>query len=140
MATSIIMRRVGSGLFPVGREGVEALERVTLDKDVKVVVKQTRNPAHHRKMFALLSRVQENCSDRYPTVEWLLTALKIATGHVDTIITKSGDTVYVPRSIDFANMSQDAFEPFYNKCIEIICRDILPGLNNDDLARELETA
>jgi len=139
MATEIIMRRAGEALFPVSADGAELLQNVSDSRDVKVVVKQARHPEHHRKFFALLSRVQENCEERYPTVEILLVALKGATGHVDTIKTDKG-TFLIPKSIDFANMSQDEFGPFYDRCIEIICSNILPGLDDADLERELLAA
>ena len=139
MATEIIMRRAGEALFPVSADGAELLKNVSDSRDVKVVVKQARHPEHHRKFFALLSRVQENCEERYPTVEILLVALKCATGHVDTIKTDKG-TFLIPKSIDFANMSQDEFGPFYDRCIEIICSKILPGLDDADLERELLAA
>ena len=139
MATEIIMRRTGEALFPVSADGAELLKNVSDSRDVKVIVKQARHPEHHRKFFALLSRVQENCDQRYPTVEILLVALKCATGHVDTIKTDKG-TFLIPKSIDFANMSQDDFGPFYERCMEIICRDILPGLDDADLERELLAA
>ena len=139
MATEVIMRRTGEALFPVSADGAELLSNVSESRDVKVVIKQARHPEHHRKFFALLSRVQENCDERYPTVEHLLIGLKYATGHVDTIESKKG-TFLIPRRIDFSNMSQDEFQPFYDKCIEVICCEILPGLDDADLERELLAA
>ena len=139
MATEVIMRRAGEALFPVSADGAELLQNVSDSRDVKVIIKQARHPEHHRKFFALLSRVQENCDERFPTIEVLLVGLKYATGHVDTIKTEKG-TFLIPRSIDFANMSQDEFGLFYQRCIEVICDQILPGLDDADLERELLAA
>jgi hypothetical protein len=47
-----------------------------------VEARRPRNILHHRKLFALLNLVVDN-TDRYPDVETLLFALKIATGHCE---------------------------------------------------------
>ena len=144
MATELIMRRVGSGMFPIDEVGAELLENINQGVDVKAVVSQPRNPGHHRKFWKLITKVQAQIPDRYPSPKSLESALCIATGRTKIMGRKKVDGevhVFVePASISYASMSQNEFEPFYSRCMEIICRDIMPGLDDDDLARELETA
>ena len=107
---------------------------------VSAVVKRPRNPKHHRKLFAMLQIVWESSAvqDRYPKLENLLDAIKDATGHVETFRKVNGEVLTKPKSINFESMDQAAFEEFYDQAVEIIVQYIVPHLNRDDLAREVE--
>ena len=137
MATELAMKRVTAGLVPVDAWGEETLAQIPLGRIVTVQARQSRNLDHHRKFFALLHIVQSN-SEQYDTIERLLVMLKIAMGHVETIITRKGETVYVPKSINFASMDQAEFERFYDKAVEIILTHIMPGMERPDLEQEVE--
>jgi len=83
-------------------------------------VKKVRNPDHHRKAFAVLSFAQQN-QELFPSVDALLEAVKVATGHVDELQFKTdGPIVYKTRSISFGQMGQDEFSDFYVRMLEAL--------------------
>lgn len=103
-----------------------------------VEARRARNPKFHRKLFALLNLVVQN-TDRYPSVDVLLFGLKIAVGHCDILIGTDGTSkFFMPKSISFESMDQIAFDAFYDRAIDVICRCILPGTDSDALRAEVE--
>jgi len=71
-------------------------------------------------------------------VQKALLAVKIATHEVDTHIdTMTGKVYYIPRSIAFENMDEDAFVRFFNRATFIACERWLKGMKYDELRDEL---
>lgn len=54
MADMMLMRR-GGGLVPVNPSDVETLNKLPIGRELKGAITQMRNPAFHRKAFALLN-------------------------------------------------------------------------------------
>lgn len=139
MATDILLVREGNKLGAAEPWGAEAIEAMHHGEMVTATLRRTRNPGHHRKFFALLNVVYK-AQTRYATLEHLLNAVKIATGHYDVCsIEMRGFPVQVciPKSISFAKMGQTAFEQFYNKAVDFILTEVIPGLDRDDLERQV---
>lgn len=121
-----------SSLVPADDAAKEAIAHLAQGECIAVSFRRPRNIGHHRKFFSLLQLVFEN-QELYPTLEHLLTAVKIAAGwYEDAPITVSGMLVYIPRSISFARMDQTAFEKFYGEAIAAICH-LLPQFKAEDL-------
>lgn len=136
MSLDLLMRKgLAGGLYPTDDAGREALAKIPR-ADVLVSVKLPRNVKHHRKLFALLSLVHQNQS-RYPTVEHLLSAIKIYLGYYKPVRLADGREGCMPDSIAFHAMGQDDFNAFYDKVIELVVTKILPGVKRADLEREL---
>lgn len=107
---------------------------------VQIEVKRPRNIQHHRLYFALVSLVWDNIDhDRYPSVEDLHGAIKIAAGLRTRIELPDGTQGFMPGSIAFHKMSQDDFSSFYSKVCDLVARHFLPGVNSEDLKREVES-
>lgn len=135
--TEILLRRdFGPILRPCDEAGESALKRITQGNIVAVNVKQPRNVHHHRKFFALMQTIFSNQS-HYKTLEHLLSAFKFACGHTEKIRTARGE-IEIPRSISFAKMDQAEFEAFYDRAVEFVTTEVIPGLDSADLAREVE--
>lgn len=133
--TEYVFRKHLRGLVPMNEQAEDALRKIKQDQDVFVKFRRPRNIFHHRKLFALLNMVCNNL-DMPITPEQLLVVIKIRTGHVDVIKTTKG-LIEIPKSISFAAMSQDQFEPFYDRAIEFIIADVLPGVNRQELEAEV---
>lgn len=132
----ILLRRdFGPVLRPCDEAGESALKRIGQGKIVACNVKQPRNVQHHRLFFALMSKVFEN-QTYFKTVEQLVTALKIAIGHTDTIQTKRG-TYTIPKSISFAAMDQGEFDTFYENSVQFVLTEVIPGLGRAELEAEI---
>ena len=106
---------------------------------VMIEMKRPRNVKHHRMFWALMSLVWENMdSPRYPTVDDLVSAIKIAAGHRTRIELPNGEIGFIPGSIAFHKMDQAAFSDFYDRVCDLIAKHFLPGVSSADLKREVE--
>lgn len=124
-------------LSPVDPRSAELWADLPRGKVLRAKVQQPRNVEHHRKLFALLNCVHPH-QDHYATVKGLLDGIKLATGHTEEAVNaETGETIYAPASIAFDKMDQDAFEQFYDRAVDLICRRIIPGLGRADLEREV---
>lgn len=124
-----------SSLVPSEEKAEEMLSKIKHGDYVLVEVKRQRNPFHHRKFFALLNLVFKN-QEHYQSVDDLLDVFKLRVGHAKVIETRDG-VERVPKSISFGSMSQDEFEPFYEKCVDFLIAEVIPGLDRAELEREV---
>jgi hypothetical protein len=122
-------------LAPVDTIGADSLDAVPVGTVLRVKWSRPRNAGHHRKFFALLNVVFK-AQSRFATLDDLLDAIKIATGHYT--IWRVGDReILRPKSISFAAMDQTAFEQFYERVVALILETILPNVERADLDAEV---
>lgn len=132
---SVILRKELGCFRPVCDEGEGILRRMALGQQVMVKFSFPRNTGHHRKFFALMQLIFNNQS-HYATLDHLVTAFKFACGHTEKIRTARGE-IEIPKSISFAKMGQAEFETFYNRAVDFVTEEVIPGLGKEDLAREV---
>ena len=53
-------------------------------------------------------------------------------------ILRSGKDIHIPKSISFESMPQDDFNKFYDACISLTCKYIIPALDEGALKNEIE--
>lgn len=136
--TKAVFRKRGRSLVPVDQEGLDLLERIHNERDVLVDVKQPRSIRHHRLFFALLKFMVEH-TPYFETIEQAKTAIKIATGEVDTYIDERGKTFFILRSISWGSMDQTRFSAFWDRAIFVITdRWMPPGTTEASVRAELE--
>lgn len=127
-------KKTAAGFIPISRAARDFHARTKLEKVVELKGRRPRNPAHHRKLFALLSIVADN-SDDFASAEDVLIGLKAALGHGRWVKPKGATReLFIPDSINFENMSQDEFEPFYDLAIAAVRRWWIPV--DDEALRE----
>ena len=131
------MRRTLTGLRPTDAIGGEALERVPLNEDVKVEITRPRRLGHHRKFFALLAAVYPHQST-YGSQNLFRAAIEVALGFGESVKLPDGRMIIVPKSISFANMDQAEFDALFDRAVELIVSRIIPGIDSDDLRREVD--
>lgn len=136
MATDIFLKRRLGGLFPADAMSEAALLDMPANATVKARITVPRNIQHHRKFFALLQAVLPH-QETYATLDALTAAMKVATGHGETVKLPDGRLVLVPGSISFAKMDQKAFEAFYDRAVDIILTRILPGIDRADIEAQV---
>lgn len=138
MAKFLAQKHLNS-LRPADDAGLDALRKIGNGELVSVEIKKSRNIKHHRMFWALMTIVHDNMdSERYPTVEDLTAAVKIAAGLRTRIELPNGDIGFIPGSIAFHKMDQTAFGEFYNRVCDLICKHFLPGVDSDALREEVE--
>lgn len=126
-------------LRPVDEAGRELLGKYKDGEIVRVEVKKPRSLQHHRLYFALLTIVHDNLDgSRYPTVEDLHAAVKIAAGLRTRIELPDGTIGYIPGSIAFHKLSQDEFRAFYDRVCDLVAAHFLPGVTSDELKAEVQ--
>lgn len=136
--SKMVFRKVLGHLVPMDKPAQDFLARTKANEQVMMDARKPRNIRHHRLMFALLNLVVENC-DRYPDVDTLLFALKIATGHCEVFPGADGKREFIkPKSISFESLSQDEFEPLYDRFVNVITTQIIPGTGKQELLAEVE--
>lgn len=136
----IICRKVGRSLVPVDDEGFDALAKVRDGRDVTVEFKKARNPRHHRLFFALVNFAKLHSETMTEaSTEQIKTALKLATGYVDTYVDReTGKCCYVPRSIAWESCDQLEFNKFFDAAVNVIVnRWMAPGTTSEEVRREI---
>jgi len=132
------MRKTMRGLQPVDDTGNELVDALALGDVVRVKVTRPRNIHHHRKFWALMQLVYQN-QEHYQSIDHMVAAVKVATGHSDALTTKTSDVIYLPKSIAFHKMDQQEFSQFYERVLDLIVKSILPGIDKAELRDEVET-
>jgi len=125
------------GWQPVSQAAREFHARTKLGQTVEIKGRRPRNPAHHRKMFALLSIVADNC-EQFTDADDVLLGVKATLGHGRWLKPAGASReIFAPDSIDFAAMGQAEFEAFYDGAVASIRRWWLPA-DNDELRDAVE--
>lgn len=133
-----LFRKQGDTLRAVDERSVQGIGKIKNGDLVTVEVKRPRNPNHHRLYWALVSKVWENVDERiYPTPETLHAAIKVATGHRTPFVLPDGTQGFIPDSIAFHKMDQTQFDVFFDRVVSLVCEYFIPGLEEDDLKREV---
>jgi hypothetical protein len=108
--------RKGDGFFPASAVFLEDIRAIPEGREVSLTIVQNRNPSQHRWFWAMLSEVVKSGAwdgDAETLLDWL----KIAVGHVTTVIDKrSGKTFFVLKSISFTSLDQTRFHRFVRRC------------------------
>lgn len=137
--TRFIAQKHLNSLRPADDAGCEALRKLSNGDLVTVEIKKSRNIRHHRLFWALMTVVHDNIDhERYPSVEDLAAAIKIAAGHRTRIELPNGEIGFIPGSIAFHKMDQVAFSAFYDRVCNLIAKFFLPGVDSDALKEEVE--
>ena len=140
MTTTALMVKTRFDTMPVLRPddmvGREYLDGIPDGTVLKIKATRPRNPAHHRWFYALMGKLYENQS-RYGTLEDLVDAFKIATGHSHEYRLLDGRTVVKAGSIAWHKMDQTSFQQFSDRCVELV-RDFLPGVKNVEVREAIK--
>lgn len=115
MTRLYLVKTNGGDVLGWGSNDSEYLRRLGDGEVIECDTRKVRNPAHHRKFMALVGRALLGQSQYTKTQ--LLVELKLRCEWYDEHVTHTGKLVYVPRSISFATMDQEQFEPFYNTAL-----------------------
>ena len=135
MSKIYLEKRMGA-LVAADEVADDVLKKIPLNATICVDVSIPRNIRFHRKFWAMLHIIFKN-QDHFKSLDTLLGACKLATGHADIIKTKHG-LVGIPKSISFAKMDETEFSRFYEKAIAWVLSDVIPGLKRKELDTEVE--
>jgi len=129
---TVLMRRVGQGLFPADAKAAQALHKVPPRTPVAVRIDRRRSAVQNSMYWGVLEQVVA-ATGRWRTAEELHIALKVATGHVDIVQLIDGRMVKVPQSTAFDHMNQDEAQAYYDAAFRVICDEVMGGMAVEEL-------
>jgi hypothetical protein len=119
----LLLVRSGNIFKPAFKSDASEMAKLKEDEPVLFTAKRHRNLMHHRKFFAVLKMVCDNC-ERWESPEQLLIALKVKLGYVNMITGLDGESIVAPGSIRFEVMDQDSFSRLYDAALPICAEQI----------------
>lgn len=126
------------GVFPVGTIAEEEMRRVgKLGAQALISTRTPRNILQHRLLWALaqmLADSVEGIQDREEAVFILKVRARYGDWVADPI---TGETHFRPGSIAFDALSQEEFSKIFDRFIAIICQELVPGLAEETLRKEI---
>lgn len=135
----ILCTRLPSGaLAPVDAEQAERLKHIKAGATVRCEIAQVRNPAFHRKWFALAKFAYDIWTDTMPEREYrgqpvrpnfdrFRKELTILAGFGEPVWNINGDMRMEAKSLSFGSMSEDEFQRCYSALIDVILHKVLSG-------------
>ena len=136
MSKIAYVRKVLNALAPADANSESIISELPAGVVLKVTIVQPRNVKFHRKFFALLKIILDNQS-HFKSLDELLYAVKLKLGYAIPVKIR-GMTGYMPRSISFTSMDESEFSEFYNRTLDFLVTEVIPGLDKSDLEKELE--
>lgn len=151
-AVRALFTKTPAGLLaPIDAEATELLAKLKLGKPVWLDLVRARNPAFHRKYFALLKVAFDNWEP--PAVAdgpWegfvpekdfdsFRRDIAIAAGFYEVQVSITGRAKVMAKSISFDRMGEDAFERLYSNTINVLLRMVLPGRTEKQLREWVDT-
>lgn len=129
-------------LDPVSDEDYRKMLKLKTGDFLKIETWKGRNVNFHRKFFALINCAvnhlpEDSQFDRFRNVEYLRKYLMICTGNCEVIIGFSGKESYIPNSISFKSMDEEAFSKIYSSCLDAILKYFLKHLSQEDFEKDI---
>lgn len=116
MTRLYLVKTEGGDLIGWGPNDSAYLAKLEPGECIESDTRKARNPAHHRKFFALFELAFQS-QERYTNRRQFMTELKVRAGWYEEYITADGKLVFVPKSISWANMDQEEFAKFYAEAV-----------------------
>lgn len=138
MTDTLLLFRANEGaLYPVSPDAKAFMAKLDKHERVFVKVDRSRSGQQHRLFFAILTHVAE--ASEFETAERLLVWCKVRLGRYDLMKMPGYATPQpYPHSISFSAMKQSEFQRFFNDSIRVICEEVIPGTNSDELIADVE--
>lgn len=138
---NLLFKKTLSGLVPYDGRTQSYVEKIGLDRVVTCEMKQPRNYEFHKKFFAMLDIVYSNLphelENKFKNQDELLTELKLQTGWRDKFTTLGGREFWLPKSISFSSMDHQEFDKFYNRCLDVVQKHIIPMIDKEELKKAI---
>jgi hypothetical protein len=142
MKELVLTKAPGGALIPADPQAAEYISRLKTGQGVTAAIKRHRNPAFHRKFFALLNLAYDAWEPTVATYKGQVVGKNFdqfrndvlcVAGYFEMAVNLRGETRVTAKSISFANMGQDEFETVYNSVANVILQRILTNYTRDDL-------
>ena len=142
MTAIVLTKAAGGALVPIDQQAIDFLSKLKTGAGVTVEIKRHRNPAHHRKFFALLNLAYDAWEPTEATYKGEVVGknfvqfrndITVMAGHYERAINLRGEVRLTAKSISFASMEQDEFDALYSATVNVILAKILTNYTRDDI-------
>ena len=137
----IYLRRHLNSLVPSDSLQLDLLKSIGRDETVKCKITKPRNLKHHKKYWAMVNMIFENFPHQleplFKTANDLHHEFKLQCGMFDTHTTLGGKETIKVRSIKFEAMDQTAFEEYYEQCLHVVAKYIMPGITAEEIRNQI---
>ena len=130
-----IYKRTLDGFTPANDDAAGFFGRTKLGQLVTMDAKQSRNLKFHRLFFAILKLISENSNPHISETAALHFA-KLAAGVGEIVTDSRGEKHFIPGSISFAKMDQQAFDAFVQSAIPPLVGRFMQGTAPDAVIAE----
>jgi len=117
------------GLKPMYPEDFNEKKKLKLGKKYRAEIRVSRNPAFHRKFFAMINLAWQNSDEarrEYANQEAFRYGLMIKAGYFDVIYKTESMAVTKPESIAFDQMDEKRFEKVFSDVLDVILAEYVP--------------
>lgn len=136
MTKAAFRKTLAGTLEPLDAAAHDFMARLEPGAVVRNDWSRARNPRRFRLFWGLVKICQDNTDTSLSKEAWA-DYLKILAGHTE-VVRRKGQVIELPKSIAFASMSEADFAEFINRLMHAIRTEVIPGLDEGDLRRELE--
>jgi len=139
---TFLMKQINGSFAPACEVSEKLAKKVAPGELIEVdwASRKTRSVKWHRRYWGLLSIIQAN-SERFRSADDVHMWLKMQTGLYDAVIELSdGNKAYMVRSVAFDVMTADEWTAWWPKAIDVVSREILPGIPLPSVEQEIERA
>jgi hypothetical protein len=137
MSEGIFAKR-GRAIFPVDPDAEAMLAALPDNKNFLGEFRAVRNERQHRLWWALMQKLADN-NGIFESKEHASKQIKLATGHFTRSLNIwTGKLEEEPLSIAYGSLAQKEFNEIFQRALDVICREFLPGVTSDELRDEIE--
>ena len=137
----IYLVKTYEGLKPASEDDSDKMKSLKGGTTYRADIKQPRNYEFHKKFFAMIDVVWNNLPEHlgkgYGTKENFRYELTMRAGFRESWTTHKGAPMWRPKSISFAKMSEHDFQTLYNKILDDVVMNFIPGLEKSALDHEI---
>ena len=142
MKELVLTKAPGGALIPADPQAAEFIGKLKLGQGVTAAIKRHRNPAFHRKFFALLNLAYDAWEPTVATYKGQVVGknfdqfrndILCIAGHFEMAVNLRGETRVPAKSTRLGAMDQHEFESVYNSVANAILQRILTNYTRDDL-------
>ena len=139
--TEALWLKHGNGLFPADPVTQALFDGCKNGGYVRTdAPRRPRNPDFHKLMMAMLQKVVEHTHPRFCDTEDLMDWLKMKSGMVREVDVRPGLVKLKFKSVSFSAMDEIKFKAVSEQWRAIICDELMPGTDPEDLLKEAARA
>ncbi|OOF58313.1 DUF1367 family protein [Rodentibacter genomosp. 2] len=141
------MMKLPGGVFsPANETEAEALQKFRNGEQYEIEIKQSRNPAFHRKVFAFFNFCFEHWSvdktewqyfDERKQFDTFRKNLTVLAGYKEVTYTLDGSLRVEAQSLSYGNMEQGEFEQCYSALINAALKHVFSDTTDENVINQL---